>query len=91
MNSQLLKYCTLGCLILFFPSYNLYFLFSTFRKFIAQLNLHLCFEKLQYKKEAQEMLEFAQLYMRKVTSPDQDNSALTQQDDTAPDSMPGDQ
>jgi hypothetical protein len=37
------------------------------------------------------MLEFAQLYMRKVTSPDQDNSALTQQDDTAPDSMPGDQ
>ncbi|KAK3132939.1 hypothetical protein QOZ80_6AG0529830 [Eleusine coracana subsp. coracana] len=45
----------------------------------------------EYKKEAQEMLEFAQSYMLKVTSTNQDNSALTQQDNMAPDAMPGDQ
>ncbi|KAK3129719.1 hypothetical protein QOZ80_6BG0483750 [Eleusine coracana subsp. coracana] len=45
----------------------------------------------EYKKEAQEMLEFAQSHMLKVTSSNQDNSALTQQDNMAPDAMPGDQ
>ncbi|XP_062198923.1 BAG-associated GRAM protein 1-like isoform X2 [Phragmites australis] len=45
----------------------------------------------EYKKEVREMLEFARLYMLKVRSPNQDNSALTQQDNMVLDAMPGDQ
>uniref|UniRef100_J3MZ84 C2 domain-containing protein n=2 Tax=Oryza brachyantha TaxID=4533 RepID=J3MZ84_ORYBR len=53
----------------------------------------------EYKKEVQEMLEFADLYMRKVRSSNQDNGALTEQDNgavteqenLAPDTTPSDE
>ncbi|XP_062193836.1 BAG-associated GRAM protein 1-like isoform X2 [Phragmites australis] len=45
----------------------------------------------EYKKEVQEMLEFARSYMLKVRSPNQDSNALTQQDNMASDAVPGDQ
>lgn len=46
---------------------------------------------MQLKKEVKEMLDFAQAYMLKVGSPNQENSDLTQQDNMAPDAVPGDQ
>ncbi|KAL6846767.1 hypothetical protein ACP4OV_024215 [Aristida adscensionis] len=45
----------------------------------------------EYKKEVREMLEFAESYMQKARSSNQDNSALTQQGNTVPDATPGDQ
>ncbi|CAD6224233.1 unnamed protein product [Miscanthus lutarioriparius] len=45
----------------------------------------------ELKKEVKEMLDFAQGYMLKVRSPDQENSNLAQQDNMAPDAVPGDQ
>ncbi|NP_001141459.1 BAG-associated GRAM protein 1 [Zea mays] len=39
----------------------------------------------ELKKEVKVMLDFAQGYMLKVSSPDQENSNLAQQDNTAPD------
>ena len=46
---------------------------------------------MQLKKEVKEMLDFAQGYMLKVRSPDHENSNLAQQDNMAPDVVPGDQ
>ena len=46
---------------------------------------------MQLKKEVKEMLDFAQGYMLKVRSPDQENSNLAQQDNMAADAVPGDQ
>jgi len=51
----------------------------------------ICYEIVQLKKEVEEMLDFAQGYMLKVRSPDQENSNLAQQDNMAPDAVPGDQ
>ncbi|PWZ37001.1 BAG-associated GRAM protein 1 [Zea mays] len=45
----------------------------------------------ELKKEVKEMLDFAQGYMLKVRSPDQENSNLAQQDNLAPDAVSGDQ
>jgi hypothetical protein len=45
----------------------------------------------ELKKEVKEMLEFAQAYMLKVRSPNQENSDLTQQDNMVPDVAPGSQ
>lgn len=47
----------------------------------------------EYKKEVQEMLGFAESYMRKASSPPQEDSGLAQRDNTAadPDDIPGDQ
>ncbi|EER99188.1 hypothetical protein BDA96_02G277900 [Sorghum bicolor] len=42
----------------------------------------------ELKKEVKEMLDFAQGYMLKVRSPDQENSNLAQQDNMAPDAPP---
>jgi len=50
-----------------------------------------CFEILQLRKEVKEMLEFAQAYMLKVRSPNQENSDLTQQDNMASDVAPANQ
>lgn len=44
-----------------------------------------CYEIVQLKKEVKVMLDFAQGYMLKVSSPDQENSNLAQQDNTASD------
>lgn len=60
----------------------------------------LSFKILQYKKEVQEMLEFAESYMRKVrtsnqdngsTPTEQDNGAVTEQENVAPDNTPNDE
>lgn len=59
----------------------------------------LSFKILQYKKEVQEMLEFAESYMRKVrtsnqdngTPTEQDNGAVTEQENLAPDNTPNDE
>ncbi|ONM22874.1 BAG-associated GRAM protein 1 [Zea mays] len=45
----------------------------------------------ELKKEVKEMLDFAQGYILKVRSPDQENSNLAQQDNMAPDAVSGDQ
>ncbi|KAG2644613.1 hypothetical protein PVAP13_2KG375525 [Panicum virgatum] len=45
----------------------------------------------ELRKEVKEMLEFAQAYMLKVRSPNQENSDLTQQDNMASDVAPGNQ
>ncbi|RLN33390.1 C2 and GRAM domain-containing protein [Panicum miliaceum] len=45
----------------------------------------------ELKKEVKEMLEFAQAYMLKVQSPNQESSDLTQQDNMVPDVVPGNQ
>uniref|UniRef100_A0A0E0QTV7 C2 domain-containing protein n=1 Tax=Oryza rufipogon TaxID=4529 RepID=A0A0E0QTV7_ORYRU len=53
----------------------------------------------EYKKEVQEMLEFAESYMRKVrtsnqdngTPTEQDNGAVTEQENVAPDNTPNDE
>ncbi|KAL5200876.1 hypothetical protein ABZP36_035230 [Zizania latifolia] len=42
----------------------------------------------EYKKEVREMLEFAESYMLKAKSPNQDNNAPTEQDNLAPDVAP---
>lgn len=56
-----------------------------------QCSLHFCFATLQLKKEVKEMLDFAQAYMLKVRSPNQENSDLTQQDNMVREAVPGDQ
>ncbi|CAN6225118.1 unnamed protein product [Urochloa humidicola] len=45
----------------------------------------------ELRKEVKEMLNFAEAYMLKVRSPNQENSDLTKQDNMAPDAVPGDQ
>ncbi|KAJ1290427.1 hypothetical protein BS78_02G242500 [Paspalum vaginatum] len=45
----------------------------------------------EMKAEVKVMLDFAQGYMLKVRSPNQENSDLTNQDNMAPDAVPGDQ
>ncbi|CAN6182966.1 unnamed protein product [Urochloa humidicola] len=45
----------------------------------------------ELRKEVKEMLDFAEAYMLKVRSPNQENSDLTKQDNMAPDAVPGDQ
>nr|CAB3457598.1 unnamed protein product [Digitaria exilis] len=46
---------------------------------------------LQLKKEVKEMLDFAQAYMLKVRSPNEENSDLTKQENMTSDEVPGDQ
>ncbi|CAL5063369.1 unnamed protein product [Urochloa decumbens] len=45
----------------------------------------------ELRKEVKEMLDFAEAYMLKVRSPNQENSDLTKQDNMASDAVPGDQ
>lgn len=55
------------------------------------LRFHFVLQSLQLKKEVKEMLDFAQAYMLKVRSPNEENSDLTKQENMAPDEVPGDQ
>ncbi|KAF8780816.1 hypothetical protein HU200_000762 [Digitaria exilis] len=45
----------------------------------------------ELKKEVKEMLDFAQAYMLKVRSPNEENSDLTKQENMTSDEVPGDQ